>query len=317
MSTKRITLHADNDVSGERLDAFVSSSLGKSHSRTQVQSWIESGNVSVNGVPTTRPSHRLKGGETITVAEPEPVSDTVVPENIELCILYQDEDLAVINKPPGMSAHPAGPIRTGTLVNALLHHLDGLSGIGGVMRPGIVHRLDKPTSGILLIAKNDRSHHALAAQFAERTISKTYLAVVRGHPDPKHGIISQPIGRHSHDRKKFAIDLKGKAAETHYEVRQFLEDHAFMVLKPKTGRTHQLRVHLASLGHPIVGDTLYGYRLKAGVLPQLQKAVRNYPGILLHAERIEFTHPRTEKRLEFFVPPPAEFNEILQTLRKL
>ncbi len=315
MSHTEITIHADDKASGQRLDTFLSANLGSDHSRTQVQSWIETEHVVVNGKTILKSNHRLKGGETILVLIPEPLPEEVVAEALELSILYQDGDLAVINKPPGMSAHPAGPIRTGTLVNALLHHLDDLSGIGGVLRPGIVHRLDKPTSGILLVAKNDRAHHALAAQFAERSISKTYLAVVRGHPDPKEGIISQSIGRHPHDRKKFALDPKGKAAETHYEVQQFLEDHAFLLLKPRTGRTHQLRVHLASFGHPIVGDTLYGYRLKSGVLSNVQSALRKYQGILLHAESIEFVHPTTCEKMTFSATPPTGFIRIVELLR--
>jgi len=258
----------------------------------------------------------LKGGEQISVDPPEPVPQDIEPEALDISILYQDSDLAIINKPPGMSAHPSGSIRSGTLVNALLHYLDDLSGIGGVTRPGIVHRLDKVTSGLMIIAKNDYSHHHIARQFAERTISKTYLAVVRGHPTERTGEVDEPIARHPTDRKKFTVGPDGKPALTQYEVLQFLEGHALVAAHPQTGRTHQIRVHLSRLGHPIAGDQMYGYRLRAGVLPRVQKILHKYPGILLHAQRIEFQHPRTEEKLSFQVEPPKEFTQVADLLRK-
>jgi len=231
----------------------------------------------------------------VDINVPEPEKSKLEAENIPLDIIYEDKDILVINKPRGLTVHPGAGNRSGTLVNALLHHCRDLSGIGGVERPGIVHRLDKDTSGILLVAKNDKAHQVLSAQFKDRTIQKTYLAIVKGNPKKDEGTIAEPIGRHPVNRKKMAVSHKGREAVTHYKVLKRFKEYSLVELKPKTGRTHQLRVHLAHIGHSILGDPVYG---KGNAQ-------------LLHAYKIKFTHPRTEKELEFEAKLPDDMLKLI------
>jgi 23S rRNA pseudouridine1911/1915/1917 synthase len=240
----------------------------------------------------------------VEVPDPEPLE--VKPEPIPLSIVYEDECLIVIDKPPGMVVHPAPGHSGGTLVNALLHHCDDLAGIGGVERPGIVHRLDKDTSGLIVAAKTDASMQSLTQQFKERDIHKVYLALAKGNFDSKTGTIDVPIGRHKTHRKKMSTHTSaGREAQTQYEVIRQLDGYAYLQLFPRTGRTHQLRVHLASIGHPILGDRLYGGTLGPG-LPQIARQA-------LHAHQLELTHPTTGKLLQFQSPLPPDMVSLLST----
>jgi 23S rRNA pseudouridine1911/1915/1917 synthase len=283
------------ETAGVRLDRFVATAIeGLSRSRTKTL--LESGEILRNGAPT-RAAEILRAGDTLTVRIPDatPVEE-LVGEDIPLAILHEDSDLLVLDKPAGLVVHPGAGNATGTLVQALLHHCKDLSGIGGVERPGIVHRLDKETSGCLVIAKNDLAHQSLAAQFADRTVEKTYLAIVEGTPRRRTGEVNEPIGRHAVNRQKMKVTTaeKGREALTLYKVLTSADGLSLVECRPRTGRTHQIRVHLRHLGHPIVGDPVYGKRGK-------------YERHLLHAWRLSFDHPRTGERLSFTSPVPADF----------
>jgi 23S rRNA pseudouridine1911/1915/1917 synthase len=283
------------EEAGERLDRWIASRV-EGLSRSRVKALIESGDILRNGAPT-RPAEPLRAGDTLAVRipEPEPLAE-LQPEDIPLAILHEDSDLLVVNKPAGLVVHPGAGNDTGTLVHALLHHCRDLSGIGGVERPGIVHRLDKETSGCLVIAKNDFAHQALSGQFAGRSVEKTYLAIVEGTPRWPSGIIDAPIDRHSVHRQKMAVAKPGKGREavTHYKVLASAGGLSLVECRPKTGRTHQIRVHLKHLGHSIAGDPAYGKRGK-------------FERHLLHAWKLAFDHPRTGARLAFTAPVPADF----------
>lgn len=285
-----------------RLDV-IAAEMGES-SRSQAAKWIEQGLCRVNEIVRSKPGYGVAPGDNVELTVPDPVELNVEKEDIPLEILYEDEDVAVVNKPCGMVVHPAPGNETGTLVNALLYAMDDLSGIGGVKRPGIVHRLDKDTSGLLMIAKNDQAHESLSGQLRERTMDKRYLAVVEGEMKEPSGRIEQPVARSKKDRKKMAIDPEGRYALTEWTLKENLRGAALLEVHILTGRTHQIRVHMQSIHHPVAGDPIYG--AKNGV-----KA----PRLMLHAWRLSFTHPRTGERLSFCAEPPEAFVRTLEKLR--
>lgn len=273
-------------------------------SRSQAARLIEQGCCLVNGRAQTKPSFQAELGARILLQIPMPQEPTVEKENIPLEILYEDQDVAVVVKPSGMVVHPAAGNESGTLVNALLYAMEDLSGIGGVRRPGIVHRLDKDTSGLLMVAKNDAAHLSLSRQLHDRTMEKHYLAVVEGCMKETCGLIDLPIGRSQKDRKKMAIDPQGRPSQTEWTLMENLKNAALLDVHILTGRTHQIRVHMQSQHHPVAGDP--GYGLKNGV---------KVPRLMLHAWRLSFTHPRTGERLHFTAPPPQAFEDALKKLR--
>ena len=296
---KTIRLQAENKA---RLDV-VAAEMGEC-SRSQAAKWIEQGLCRVNGSVRAKTGFSVNPGDAVELTIPDPVELTVEKEDILLEILYEDEDVAVVNKPWGMVVHPAPGNETGTLVNALLYAMDDLSGIGGVKRPGIVHRLDKDTSGLLMIAKNDQAHESLSEQLRERTMDKRYLAVVDGEMKDPSGRIEKPIARSKKDRKKMAVDPEGRYALTEWTLKENLRGAALLEVHILTGRTHQIRVHMQSIHHPVAGDPIYG--MKNGV-----KA----PRLMLHAWRLSFTHPRTGERLSFCAQPPETFARTVEKLR--
>ena len=288
---------------GTRLDVFVSSAVDISRSRAA--KLMEDGKVTVNGVALSK-NTKLKIGDEITVIIPEPESYDVSPENIPLDIVFEDDDLLVVNKPKGMVVHPAAGNYSGTLVNALMYHCaDSLSGINGVMRPGIVHRIDKNTSGLLIVAKNDYSHLGLAEQIKEHSFTREYEAVVYGKFKNERGTVDAPIARHPKERKQMAIVLSGRNAVTHYSVIEEFKDFTHLRLKLETGRTHQIRVHMAHIGHPVAGDDVYGPK----------KVITSLSGQCLHAKKIGFVHPRTNEYIEFDSELPEYFEAFLKRCR--
>ena len=292
-------LVADKD--GERLDVFVARRMA-GLTRSRAQKLIDDEQVLVDG-RAERASHRLAAGQRVSVTVPAAREASAQPEAIALDIIHEDADIIVINKPPGMTVHPSPGHETSTLVNAILSHCDDLSGIGGVMRPGIVHRLDRDTSGVILVAKNDASHNALAKQLKERSVEKTYLALIKKTPKPAKGVIDAPIARDPKNRKRMAIIEGGRESVTGYKVVERYGGYSLVEVRPKTGRTHQIRVHLAAIGHPIVGDRVYG---------KASKVMRRQ---FLHASRIAFTHPKTGARLEYAAELAADLRATLQVLR--
>jgi 23S rRNA pseudouridine1911/1915/1917 synthase len=294
VSTSRLEFLVENAEVGLRLDHFLAAKAADL-SRSRLQALVREGHVSVDGLAVT-PSRKVRAGERIILTVPPPSTATNAPEDIALDILFEDGDLIVINKPAGLVVHPAAGHATGTLVNALLHHCGALSVIGGVERPGIVHRLDKETSGCIVAAKNDTAHQELARQFASRDVTKIYLAVTSGHFAKKSGIISDAIGRHRVHRQKMAVvpEDKGRAAKTGWRILADLPTGSLVECTLHTGRTHQIRVHLKHIGHPLLGDAIYGKR--AG-----------FPRQMLHAWKLGLSHPRTGKRLDFVAPIPPDF----------
>ncbi|MBQ1210219.1 MAG: RluA family pseudouridine synthase [Clostridia bacterium] len=274
--------------------------------RSTVQKWMAEGLITLDGRPLTKNAHP-KPGEIITVCIPDPVPSEVLPQAIPLDILYEDDDLLVVNKPKGMVVHPAAGHADGTLVNALLAHCgDSLSGIGGVTRPGIVHRIDKDTSGLLMVAKNDKAHQHLAAQIKEHSFTRVYETVVIGHLREEKGTVNAPIGRHPTDRKKMAITTKNsRSAVSHYEVLARYDGYDHVRVRLETGRTHQIRVHLSSLGHPVAGDTVYGP----------SKSTLGLQGQCLHARTVGFIHPTTGAYMEFTSDLPPYFTAFLAKLK--
>ena len=297
----------DNLNVGERIDKFLSNSI-ENTTRSAVVNLIECNNVLVNGAETTK-NYKLKQGDSITVNIPEPVEYEAEAENIPLDIVYEDEDLLVVNKPKGMVVHPAVGNYEGTLVNALLYHCgDSLSGINGVMRPGIVHRIDKNTSGLLIVAKNDFAHKHLSEQIKEHSFTREYEAIVYGNLKNDKGTVDAPIGRHHVDRKRMTVTEKNsKNAVTHYEVIKRYKGYTHIKCILETGRTHQIRVHMAYLGHPVSGDDVYGVKSEKV----------NFTGQCLHARKIGFIHPRTEKYMEFTSDLPDYFTEYLTKLENI
>ncbi|MBS4007768.1 MAG: RluA family pseudouridine synthase [Clostridium sp.] len=293
-------------LSGERLDA-VAAKLADNLSRSRVQKLIEQSLVLVDGVPQ-KANYRLRTGQLVEISLPDVTPAVVAAEEIALNILYEDEDLLVIDKPKGLVVHPAAGHLSGTLVNALLYHCDDLSGISGEARPGIVHRLDKDTSGVLLVAKKDRAHRNLSGQFKEHSITREYVAIVHGNISLAFGSIDAPIARHPRERKKMSVAPagKGRRAVTHFSVLEQFAGYTYLACRLETGRTHQIRVHLASIGHPVVGDPLYGFKKKQVKLS----------GQALHARLLGFIHPTSGILMEFCSDPPEEFVELLEDLRE-
>ena len=280
-----------------RLDLYVAEEYQITRSRAI--SLIKDGCVLVNGIVQTKAGYELRSDDSVKADIPAPVPTSVEAQEIPLRIIYQDQDLAVVFKPSGMVVHPAAGNPDGTLVNALLAHMDDLSGIGGELRPGIVHRIDKDTSGLLLVAKNDKSHVSLSEQIGAHTVERAYLAIVQGRMSKDSGDVDRPIGRHPSDRKKMAIVPDGRSAFTHWSVLEELRGATYIEARLKTGRTHQIRVHMASIGHPVLGDPVYGPKKPP------------YPvegGQLLHAYKIGFIHPSTGEHMTFTEPPEDRFH---------
>ena len=300
-----IRLRASEESKNQRLDAFLASSLD-GLTRSQATQLIESGEVAVNGRAVSK-SYKLAGGEDIAVTLPEPEPVEAVPQDIPLDVVYEDADVIVVNKPSGMVVHPAPGHPDGTLVNALLYHCAGtLSGVGGALRPGIVHRIDRDTSGLIIAAKNDAAHQYLSAQLADHTLARTYECIVVGKLREDRGTVDAPIARHPTDRKRMAVVAGGREAVTHWEVIARYPGYTHVRCRLETGRTHQIRVHMAYIGHPILGDTVYGAK----------KEVPGLTGQCLHAVGLRFLHPRTHEVVELSCPLPEEFTRMLQKIRK-
>lgn len=299
-----MVFQAEPGQAGKRLDVFLTGEVPEM-TRSHIQKLIDEGRVTVNGT-AAKANAKLKPGDEVVFVIPEPEELKVEGEEIPLDILYEDSDLIVINKPRGMVVHPAPGNTSGTLVNALLFHCKDLSGINGVMRPGIVHRLDKDTSGVMMAAKNDLAHLSLAGQIKDREVTRRYTALVHGNIQEPGGVVEAPIGRDPQDRKKMAVVLKNsKPALTRYTVLERFGDYTLVECKLETGRTHQIRVHLAYLGHPVVGDPKYGTR----------KAHFGLQGQALHAGVLGFRHPRTGDYLEFSAPVPEPMAGIIKKLQ--
>ena len=296
------TLTAASENAGERLDSFLAAGLAIS--RSAAARLCEEGRVTVGGRALAK-NYRLAGGEELTVEIPEPEDTAVEAQDIPLDVVYEDEDVIVVNKPVGMVVHPAPGHRDGTLVNALLHHSgESLSGIGGEKRPGIVHRIDRDTSGLIIAAKNDAAHLGLSAQLADHTLARTYECLVVGNLRQDRGTVDAPIGRHPTDRKKMAVVANGRRAVTHWEVIARYGGVTHVRCRLETGRTHQIRVHMAHIGHPILGDTVYGAK----------RAVPGLTGQCLHAVGLRFLHPRTGEAVELRCELPEEFQAYLRKL---
>lgn len=335
------TRTAEENEAGERVDKWLSGWTDLS--RARIRTLIESGEVRANGDLIKKATGKTKAGVEYAVHVPPPVDDTPTPEDIPLSILFEDEHLIVIDKPSGLTVHPAPGSRSGTLVNALLFHCaDSLSGIGGVMRPGIVHRLDKDTSGVMVVAKTDQTHRGLAKQFARHTIERAYICLVRGRPNPRSGTVQTRLARSVHDRKKQAVvrgtdnnldaSEHGRHAITHYKsLRGFGQKKNASVGTPivaevecrlETGRTHQIRVHMAHIGCPLLGDPLYGNHRaflsnKSPVENRVRDAVAEFKRQALHARLLGFIHPVTKEELSFETPPPADYQALVSALSEL
>lgn len=303
----QISLQVDETYMDERLDKFLSVML-PDQSRSYLQKIIKDGNVLVNGEPK-KSSYRLEDGDEVTADLPELKSPDIEPENIPLDILYEDDSILMVNKPKGMVVHPSAGHYTGTLVNAVLWHCQGqLSGINGVSRPGIVHRIDKDTTGVLVVCKNDAAHNAVAAQLKEHSITRKYRAIVHGVIKEDEGTVDAPIGRHPTERKKMASGVKnGKRAVTHYRVLERFQGYTYVECQLETGRTHQIRVHMASIHHPLLGDTVYGPA----------KDSHHLEGQTLHAMVLGLIHPVTGEYLEVEAPLPEYFENLLKKFRAM
>jgi 23S rRNA pseudouridine1911/1915/1917 synthase len=301
---------------GRRIDLFLSET-NLNLSRSRAKNLIEKNYVLLNQ-RTTKPSARLKVGDIVSGTFPKPKPLSLEPEPIPLNILYEDSSIIVIDKTPGMVVHPAYGNLSGTLVNALLYHCKDLAGINGVLRPGIVHRLDKDTSGVIVVAKDDEAYHQLTKQFKNRTVEKTYLAIAYGKFPQDEGLIDSAIGRHPSKRKRMSTKTKrGRTAITRWKILERLDGFTLLEIFPQTGRTHQIRVHLSSMGHPLLGDPLYGRKGRPGSIydPLLKECVKRIGRQALHAQRLEFNHPRTGERVQFVSPIPQDMREVLEWLR--
>ena len=300
---------------GQRLDRALGE-LFPSQSRSFLANLVTNGHVRVDGKTATKPSQRVSAGQRIAVDVPSATPSGVVSQDLPLTILYQDADVAVIDKSAGLVVHPAAGHADQTLVNALLFHLPDLSGIGGEIRPGIVHRLDKDTSGVMVIAKHDDAHRSLTAAWGTELVRKEYLALVYGTPAQEKGTIDAPIGRDPRDRKRMAVVATGRRAITDYEVKERLRHVSLLRCRLHTGRTHQIRVHLKHLGHPIVGDPLYAGPQWRGIPDKrLQRALSSFGRQALHAERITFPHPRSGELLTFVAPIPEDMLGLIAAMR--
>ena len=298
----QLTLTATSEDRGVRIDAWLAAHV-EGLTRSAAAKLLESGGVAVNGVSAAK-NYRLTGGETVEVTRPEAEEIAVEPQDIPLDVVYEDQDVIVVNKPVGLVVHPAPGHPDGTLVNALLHHCgDSLSGIGGEKRPGIVHRIDRDTSGLIIAAKNDAAHLALSAQLSDHTLARTYECLVMGNLRQDSGTVDAPIGRHPSDRKKMAVEPRnGRRAVTHWEVIARYNGVTHVRCRLETGRTHQIRVHMAHIGHPILGDTVYGAK----------KPVPGLAGQCLQAVELRFVHPRTGKLVTVSCPRSPEFEQQLR-----
>ena len=295
-----MTLTFRVDEAGERLDTFLAQRC-PDLSRSRIQALTTAGCVTVDGAPS-KPAARLRKGQTVSLVVPPPAPSTLVPQAMDLVVAYEDSDLLVIDKPAGLVTHPSPGHPDHTLANAVLAHCPDLEGVGGEIRPGLVHRLDRDTSGLIVVAKNDDAQAGLSGQFKDRTVSKAYLAAVTGHPEAERAIIDAPIGRHPRSRTRMAVVTTGRDAVTEYDVLRRLRTYSLVEARPRTGRTHQIRVHLASIGHPVAGDAIYG---------------RPAPGLerhFLHAHRLAFDHPRTGERLELESPLPNDLQAFLDSV---
>ena len=300
-----IRIEADETSAGARIDVFLAGKL-EGQTRSSVQKLLAQGMVTKDGKACAK-NLKVSSGDVFSVVLPEPEPDTAIAQDIPLDIIYEDDDLIVVNKPRGLVVHPAAGHRDGTLVNALLHHCgDSLSGIGGVMRPGIVHRIDRDTSGLLVAAKNDETHRGLSAQLSDHSMYRIYCAVVIGTPSPEEGTVDACIARDPKNRQRMAVVPGGKNAVTHYKVLERFPGYSLVRCRLETGRTHQIRVHMASIGHPVAGDPVYGPKRDALSLG----------GQCLHAQTLSFVHPRTLERMEFSCALPDYFEAVLEKLRK-
>ncbi len=312
--------HIQTEHSGKRLDRFLISTT-EGVSRTYLQKLIRTGAVTVNDKVSKQPSRTLRSGDHVCLTFPDTRQlETLLPEHVPLDILYEDSHLIVLNKPAGMLVHPASGVNTGTLVNALLAHCDDLSGIGGIERPGIVHRLDKDTSGVLVVAKTDVVHRQLSMQFEKRTITREYVAVVCGIPAEATGTINANIARSRRDRRRMTtVETGGRHAVSHYSVLEIYHKFALIQLTLETGRLHQIRVHLQHIGHPVVGDAVYGGERRAlndADAPPVKQALTRLKRQALHARTVKFEHPITHESLIFSAPKPAGMQRLVQALRQ-
>ncbi|PSL24841.1 ribosomal large subunit pseudouridine synthase D [Planomicrobium soli] len=298
-----LTIEVTEEMAGERIDKAVAS-IDEDWSRSQIQNWVKEGAVKVNG-ETVKPNYKVRLDDVIIVTPPVLEELDVVAENLYLQVVYEDQDVLVVNKPKGMVVHPAPGHSSGTLVNGLMHHCTDLSGINGVVRPGIVHRIDKDTSGLLMVAKNDAAHTSLVDQLVKKTVTRKYVALVHGHIPHDKGTIDAPIARDAKERQNMAVVDKGKHAVTHFRVLERFGNFTLVECRLETGRTHQIRVHMKYIGFPLVGDPKYG-----------PKKTMEVGGQALHAEVIGFNHPRTGEYMEFSAEPPEEFAELLESIRK-
>lgn len=310
-----VRLLVSEEDQGKRLDVFVSQNR-PDLTRSHVQKLLEEGNLKVNGA-LVKAGYKLKNADEITLEIPDPKVLSAKPENIELEIVYEDEDLVVVNKPRGMVVHPAPGHEDGTLVNALMYHYQGkLSDINGVLRPGIVHRIDKDTSGLLVVCKSDRAHLAMSEKLKEHDIERVYHVVVHGHLPEKEGTIDAPIGRMNQDRKKYTVRPDGRRAVTHYKVLEEFPHFTYAMVTLETGRTHQIRVHMQSLHHPVLGDPLYGPARESTPEGKRLEKEPFWPGQILHAKILGFTHPVTGAPLHFDSELPPYFCKVLETIRR-
>ena len=300
---EKLTLQPNKEDAGRRVDAWLAANL-EDVTRSAAQRLLEEGRVTCGGKPLAK-NYKPTGSETLEVALPEPEPVDVTPQDIPLNVVYEDDDVIVVNKPKGLVVHPAPGHPDGTLVNALLYHCgDSLSGIGGELRPGIVHRIDRDTSGLIIAAKNDFAHQRLAAQLQDHTLARIYHCIVVGNLREDAGTVDAPIGRHPVDRKKMAVAANGRPAVTHWRVLERFQGFCYVECRLETGRTHQIRVHMAHIGHPILGDTVYGNK----------KPVPGLQGQCLHAVGLRFLHPRTGEAVELHCELPEEFQNQLRKL---
>lgn len=292
----------EEQAAGERIDKALAS-VNADWSRTLIQQWVKDGIVLVNGVEV-KSNYKVKSGDSLTVDEPEPEELNMPAEDLNLEIVYEDSDVLVVNKRSGMVVHPAPGHTTGTLVNGLMHHCTDLSGINGIMRPGIVHRIDKDTSGLLMVAKNDKAHTSLVNQLVEKSVTRVYTALVHGHIPHDNGTIDAPIGRNQKDRQSMSVENTGKHAVTHFKVLERFGEFTLVECRLETGRTHQIRVHMKYIGHPLAGDPKYG-----------PKRTIDFDGQVLHAGTLGFVHPVTEEYMEFKAPLPEDFEQLLSEMK--
>ncbi|MEW9698076.1 RluA family pseudouridine synthase [Paenibacillus sp. SI8] len=303
-SNEAVEWTVEQQFAGERIDKFITDALEEDISRTQVQQWVKDGHVKVNG-NGIKSNYKLSENDVITLSIPEPTGVELLAEDIPLNVVFEDSDVIVINKMRGLVVHPAPGHYSGTLVNALMFHCHDLSGINGELRPGIVHRIDKDTSGLIMAAKNDKAHTSLAEQLKAHSVNRKYIALVHGNIQHDQGTIDAPIGRDSHDRKMYTVTEKNsKHAVTHFIVLERFGDFTLVELKLETGRTHQIRVHMKFIGHPLVGDPMYG-KSKGNLMN----------GQALHAAVLGFIHPRSGEHLQFEAPLPDDMNHLLNTIR--